>query len=185
MWLDNKTRSHLHTFKKIKLTHRCFKSSHPFITIELTAWIFFIFQISKIHVSPTDIISSPFCPRCQLSCGRRCHATAPCHAFFPWSQNELIAFTSSSGNASSCRLPSQAETETLNLYHHRRSPSPDRLTHTLHCYKKFISTLVTILPTTQPRIHFASSLDRALHHRSSTDRCRILSLLSHTHYPTA
>jgi hypothetical protein len=33
----NKTRSHLHMFKKIKLTHRCFKSSQSFVATESTA----------------------------------------------------------------------------------------------------------------------------------------------------
>jgi hypothetical protein len=43
----------------------------------------------------------------------------------------------------------------------------DRPTSTLHCYKKIISTLVT-LPTTQSHLHFVSSLARAPRHRSST-----------------
>jgi hypothetical protein len=57
-------------------------------------------------------------------------------------------------------------------------------TPTLYCYKKIISTLVT-LHTTQPHLQFASSLGRASLHRSST-RCRCsLSLSSHVHRPSA
>jgi hypothetical protein len=60
-------------------------------------------------------------------------------------------------NASSCRLPSQAETEALNLYHCHWPSSPDSLTHALHCYKKVILILAT-LHTTQLYLYFASSL---------------------------
>jgi hypothetical protein len=43
-------------------------------------WIFFIFWPSKIRISPTDIVSSLFPPRCRLSSGQRCHAvTLPFH----------------------------------------------------------------------------------------------------------
>jgi hypothetical protein len=56
--------------------------------------------------------------------------TALCHAYFPLNQDELTAFASSFGNASSCRLPSRVETEVLNSHHHNLSPSPDRLTST-------------------------------------------------------
>jgi hypothetical protein len=149
-------------------------------------WIFFIFRSSKIRINPTGIIFSLFPSRCHLSSDWRHHATTPCHTSFPLIQDELIASTSSSSNASSSRLPSRAETKVLNL-HHRRRPSPDRLTPTLHCYnpplvKKVISTLTT-LPITQPCLYFTSSLARAPHHQSSTHR----SLLSspHAHYPSA
>jgi hypothetical protein len=111
------------------------------------------------------------------------HAT-PCHTSFSLSQDEFTASTSSSSNASSHRLPSQAKTEVLNPHHRRRSPSTDRLTPTLHCYKMIISTLAT-LSTTQPRLHFTSSLARAPQHRSSIRHHRSLSSLSHTHHPFA
>jgi hypothetical protein len=81
----------------------------------------------------------------------------PCHASFPWSQDELTASASSSGNALSHRLPSRAKTKVLNLHHHRRSSSPYRTTLILHLYKNVISILI-IIPTTQPRLHFVSSL---------------------------
>jgi hypothetical protein len=81
------------------------------------------------------------------------------------------------------RLPSQAETEALNPHRHRRLPSPDRLTPTLHCYKKIISSLAT-LPTTQLHLYFASFLARALCHQSSTRCCHSLSPLSYTHLPS-
>jgi hypothetical protein len=44
--------------------------------------------------------------------------------------------------------------------------------------------LITLL-TTQLCLHFASSLARAPRHQSSTRRCYSLSLLSHTHCPSA
>jgi hypothetical protein len=52
--------------------------------------------------------------------------------------------------------PSRAETEVLNLHHHRWPPSSDNPTSTHHCFKKVISILVT-LSTTQPHLHFVSS----------------------------
>jgi hypothetical protein len=73
--------------------------------------------------------------------------------FLLMESRQTLASASSSGNASSCCLSSQAKTEVLNPHHHHRPPSPDRLTLTLHCYKKVISNLVT-LPTTQPRLYF-------------------------------
>jgi hypothetical protein len=81
-------------------------------------------------------------------------------------------------------LPSQTETEALNLHHCHRLPSSDRPTPTLYCYKVIIATLAT-LPTTQPRLYFASSLASAPRHQSSTRRHCSLSLLSHAHRPSA
>jgi hypothetical protein len=75
---------------------------------------FFIFQPSKICVSPTGVISSISPPRWRLSSCRRRHSAVPCHAYFPWSQDELVVSASSFSNASSRRLPS------------RRPPSPYR-----------------------------------------------------------
>jgi hypothetical protein len=73
----------------------------------------------------------------------------PCPTSFPWSQDEFVAPASSFDNALSCRFPSTAKIEALNPHHCCWPPSSDRPTPTLHCYKKVISTLVT-LPTTQP-----------------------------------
>jgi hypothetical protein len=134
----NKIRSHLYMFKKV--THCCFKSSLS--TAESNTWIFFIFQTSKIHVSPTDIFSSLSPPSCCLSSSRRRHATSTCHASFPRSQDDLAA------SASSRRLSSRVKIETLNPHYRHRPPSLDHPTPTLHCYKKIISILV-ILPITQ------------------------------------
>jgi hypothetical protein len=92
---------------------------------------------------------------------------APYHASFSLSQYELAIFASSSANASSRRLPSRVETEVLNSHYRLWPPSPDRPTLILYCYKKFISTLVTLL-ITQLRLYFFSSLPRAPRHRSST-----------------
>jgi hypothetical protein len=107
----------------------------------------------------------------------------PCHTSFPWSQDEIDASASSSRNASSGRLHSRAETEALNLHHHCWPPFLNCLTPTLHCYKNVISILATV-PTTQPRLHFGSSLARAPCHRSYIYRCRSLSSSSHTNYPS-
>jgi hypothetical protein len=146
-------------------------------------WIFFIFWFSKIHVSPTGIVSSLSPPRYRLSSGQRRHVVVPYHAFFPLSQDELAASASSSSNVLSCRLFSRAKTEALNPHHHRRLPSMDRSTLTLHYYKKIISILVT-LPTTQQCLHFASSLARAQCHQSSTCHHHSLSPPSYVHYPS-
>jgi hypothetical protein len=100
------------------------------------------------------------------------------------SQDEFTPFASSYGNASSYHLPSRAKIESLNLHHRYWPPSLDSSTPTLHYYKKVISTLVT-LPTTQSRLHFASTLARAPHHRSSTHRHRSFSPSSHMHHPSA
>jgi hypothetical protein len=97
-----------------------------------------------------------------------------CHASFPWSEDEIAAFTSFFDNASFHRLPSRVEIEVLNSHYRRRLPSPDRPTPTLHCYKRIISTLTTF-PTTLSRLYFASSLTRAPHHWSSIRHCRSLS----------
>jgi hypothetical protein len=116
----------------------------PFIAAELIAWIFFIFQPSKIRVSPTGVISSLSPPRCHLSSGWYHHVVTPCHASFQWGKYELAASASSFGNASSRHLPSHVTTEVLNPHHRRRSLSSGCSTPTLLCYKKVISTLVTL-----------------------------------------
>jgi hypothetical protein len=132
---------------KKKLTHQCFKSSPSICTSWIDCVNFLHFLSSKICISPTVVVSSISPPRCHLSSGRRRHAPVPCHASFPSSQDELDISNSSFGNVSSCRLPSQAETEALNPYHHHRLPSSNRPTSTIHCYKKIISTLITLLTT--------------------------------------
>jgi hypothetical protein len=144
---------------------------------------FLHFLSSRICISPTVVVSSISPPRCHLSSGRRRHAPVPCHASFPSSQDELDISNSSFGNVSSCRLTSQAETEALNPYHHHRLPSSNRPTSTIHCYKKIISTLITLL-TTQSCLQFTSFLTRAPHHRSITHHRCSLSPLSHAHRPS-
>jgi hypothetical protein len=91
----------------------------------------------------------------------------PYHASFSLSQYELTIFASSSGNASSRRLPSWVKIAVLNSHYRLWPPSPDCPTLILHCYKKVISTLVTLL-ITQLRLYFSSSLPRAPHHQSFT-----------------
>jgi hypothetical protein len=180
----NKTRSHLHIFfKKIKLTHHWFKSLSSIYSSWINRVNFFIFWPSKLRVSLIDIISSLFSLRYRLSSGRRRHVVVLCHTSFLLRQDEITGSTLSFGNVLSCRLPSRTKIKTFNLQHHRRLPSPDHLTSTLHCYKKFISTLFT-LPTTQPRLYFTYSLARAPRHQSSTCRHRFFSLLFHAHRPS-
>jgi hypothetical protein len=144
-------------------------------------WIFFIF--GPIRFASAQLTSShPFpLPGGTLSSGRRRHTAALCHAFFSLSQDELAASASSSDTALSRCLPSRVEIEALNSDHCHMLPSLNRLTFTLHCYKKIISTLVT-RPTTQTHIHFASFLTRALRHRSSNHRHHSISPLSHVHH---
>jgi hypothetical protein len=132
---------------------------------------------------PNCVVSSISPPWCHFYSDRRRHATAPFHASFPWSQDELAASTSSSDNTSSHHLPSQAEIEALNSHHRRWPPSSDRLTPILHFYKNVISTLTT-LPTTQLRLCFVFSLTRAPGQRSSTRRRGSLSPSSHVHRPS-
>jgi hypothetical protein len=108
----------------------------------------------------------------------------PYHASFSLSQDDLTASVLSSGNVSSRRLPSRAKTEALNSHRDRWPPSSDRSSPTLHYYKKFISTLVT-LPTTQLCLYFTSFLARAPCHRNSTHCHHSLSSSSHAHHPSA
>jgi hypothetical protein len=95
----------------------------------------FFYFFGPVKFASTQVTSSPpfFLPG---GASPSADVTTPCHASFPWSQDELTASTSPSGNVSSHRLPSRAKIETLNLHHYRRPPSLDRLTLTLHCYKK-------------------------------------------------
>jgi hypothetical protein len=108
--------------------------------------IFFIFRLSKIHVSPTGVVYSLSPPRCRLSTDRCRHATVPCHTSFPLNQDELAGSALSYDNALSHRIPSRAKTKSFNSHHHNRPPSSDCSTPTLYCYKKIISILVTLPP---------------------------------------
>jgi hypothetical protein len=130
-------------------------------------WIFFIFWSSKIHISPIDVVSFLSPPRYRLTSGRRRHADAPCHASFPWSQDELTAFASSSGNVSprttvashtprTARLPPSTDikisSQPSHSLHHSTTSSfcllPSQTTTPLelhpppsfffHCYSMFI-----------------------------------------------
>jgi hypothetical protein len=78
-------------------------------------------------------IPSP--PQCRLFSDRHGHDATPYHSSFPLNQDDIATSTSSSGSASSRRLPSQLETVELNPHHHSRPSSPDRPTLTLYCYK--------------------------------------------------
>jgi hypothetical protein len=100
-------------------------------------------------------------------------------------QDELAVSASCFSNVSSCRLPSQVKTEALNLHHRHWPSSSDRLAPTFYCYIKTILTLITLLPTTQHRLNFASSLSRAPRHQNSISYHRSLSLSSHVHHTSA
>jgi hypothetical protein len=176
----NKTRWHFHIFLKNKLTHRCIKSVHLY---QLNWPYEFSLFFGPVRFASAQLASlSP--PWCRLSSDWQHHTVAPCHIFFPLSQDELAAPASSFSNALSHRLPPRAEIEVLNLHHHRRPLSLDRPTHTIHCYKKTISILIT-LPTTQLHLNFGSSIARASRHQSPTSCRRSLSLPSHAHRPFA
>jgi hypothetical protein len=100
----------------------------------------------------------------------RCHTVSRFLCFIFW-------------QCSSRHLSSWAKIKTLNSHHRRQSPFTDTLTPTIHCYKKVISTFVT-LTTTQSHLYFASSLARAPGHQISTHRHRSFSPSSHTHRPS-
>jgi hypothetical protein len=133
---------------------------------------------------PTHTLHYYETPQCCLSSSRRHHTTGPCHAYFPWSQDELTISASSSVNISSRRLPSQTEIEALNPHHCCRPPSPDHPTPTFHCYKNIILTLTTLL-ITQSYLYFASFLARVPHYQSFTHHRHSLSSSSHTYRPSA
>jgi hypothetical protein len=180
----NKTWAHLHIFsKKIKLTHRCLKSSPSNCSNWIDCLNFLHFWSNKICVSPTSIVSSLSPSWCRLSSDRRHHVTVTYHASFPWSQDELTASVSSFDNVSSCRLFSWDKTEALNSHHRYRSPSTNSPTPTLYYYKKVTSTLVT-LSITQLYLHFTFSLARAPRHQSSARRYHSISPPFHTHRPS-
>jgi hypothetical protein len=118
---------------------------------------------SKIHVSLAGVVSSLSSPRCHHSSSQHCHVPAPCHTSFPLNQDELAISTLSSGNASSRRLPSWAETEILHPHHHSRPPFRDRLIFILHCYKNIIS-IFYLLPSKSIMFSFTVVTDPSYQH---------------------
>jgi hypothetical protein len=79
----------------------------------------------------------------------------PCRVTLPsyWAKTSSLPPLHFFDNILSCRIPSRTETEALNPHHHRKLPSPDHPTLTLHYYKKIISILIT-LSITEPRSLF-------------------------------
>jgi hypothetical protein len=148
----------------------------------LTGPIFIIFP--PVRFVLVQLASSPPFPLPYAASPPVDVTMPPCHASFPWSQDELATFPSSSDNTSSRRLPSQAKIKALNSQHHHRPPSSDCTTHTLYYHKKVISTFATI-PTNQSALHFVFSLAKAPHHQSFNHRRRSLSPSSHAHRPSA
>jgi hypothetical protein len=77
-----------------KLTHRCFRSSMSICSSWIDRVNFLYLWPSKMHVSPTGVVSSLFPPLCRLSSDRHHHAATSCHVSFPWSQDKLVASAS-------------------------------------------------------------------------------------------
>jgi hypothetical protein len=184
----NKTRSHLHIFSKInKLIHRYYKSSSS-IYCNWINRVDFLYFFGSVRFVSAQLASSPPFSLPGAASPPADVTTSPCHVtprFLPHgvkmsSLHPLHPLTMLRPVA----FPSRAKTETLNMHHRRQPPSPERPTLTLHCYKKVILILITLL-TTQPHLHFAYSLARAPRHRSFTRRHRFLSPPSHVHHPSA
>jgi hypothetical protein len=120
-------------------------------------WTFFIFWPDKIHINPTSVILLPFPslvpPLLRSTSPRRCAVL--CFLLMEPRRAHRLPSASSFGNVLSRRLPSRAETESLNPHHRCRPPSLDSPPPALCCYKKAIPALAT-LPTTQLRLHLAS-----------------------------
>jgi hypothetical protein len=104
---------------------------------------------------------------CHLSSDQCHHAAASCHDSFTLSQDELVASTSSSSNASSHHLPSRVETKVLNPHHRRRLHSLDRPTSILYCYKKILN------------------IGHSLHHSTTSPFCLLpsQSIIPSEHHP--
>jgi hypothetical protein len=123
--------------KKNKLTHCCFKYSPSICNSWIDRIDFFIFR--PVRFASAQLPSSPFFLLSDTTSPPINIATLY-YASIPLRQDELVASTSSSDNASSCHLPSRAKTKVFNSHHRRRPPSSDHPILTLHYYKKFIST---------------------------------------------
>jgi hypothetical protein len=128
---------------------------------------FSYFLASKICVSPTGVVFSLFSPRCRLSSGQRCHTAVPCHASFPWIQDELSASTSSSDNASFHHSPSRAETEAINL-HHPLQEKQFIITPPIYFWYGLI-----IVADTKNKLFFVSA-DLISRYRSTYFLCRLI-----------
>jgi hypothetical protein len=138
---------------------------------------FFIF--SPIRFTSAQLASSPPFSLPSVA-SSLIYVIALCRTSFQWSPGELAVSASSSSNASSRRLPSQAEIKVLNLHHCHRPPCSNHLTPTLCCYKKVIPTSTTLF-ITQSCLYFVFFLAKAPRHRSSTRRYRSLSPSIHVH----
>jgi hypothetical protein len=130
-----------------KIIYHCFKSSPSICKPESTVRIFFIFWPNKIRVCPTGVVSSLF-PSSVLPFlwPTLLHHCVMSH-FLPieprWAHCLCFIFQQrfiplpplSSWNRSIESAPPPQAT------------LPNRLTFSLHCYKKIISTLATLLIT--------------------------------------
>jgi hypothetical protein len=148
---------------------------------------FFYFWPNKIHISSTDVVSYFSPPRFHLFSDRCRHTVAPCHTSFPWNQDELVIFASSSDNVSSQRLP-WAKIKALNTHHCRQPPSLYNPTSTLYSYKKSYQSCSLSPPPNYVSILIHSEVEHhiikapltviILFHRSPTS---IISLHNDTH----
>jgi hypothetical protein len=126
-WWDKKNRnypiSHVYV-KKIKLTYCCFKYSPSICNSWIDHMIFYLFFGSVRFISAHLTSFSPF----LLSVA------------------SLIWLSSSFYHVVSCLFTIELRwvrcLRFIFWHHHHRPPSPYRLTLTLHCYKKVVSTLV-------------------------------------------
>jgi hypothetical protein len=146
-------------------------------------WIFFIFRSSNIRDSPTCVISFVSPPQCRLR-----WPTSPCHRvvqhFLPMEPRQACCLRFILRQRFILPPPLSSRNRSIEFAPLSLATLSDCLTPTLHCYKKVISTFVT-LTITQPCLNFASSLARAPRHWSSTHRRHSLSPSSYTHFPSA
>jgi hypothetical protein len=134
-----------------------------------------------------QLVSSPPFPLLGGTSPSANIAILPCRVTLPYHRVKMSSLSPLHLSAmlylisSPLKLKSKLWIRTITTTH--RPPSPCSPTPNLYCYKKVISTLVT-LPTAQPHLYFTSFLARAPHHRSPTHCHRSLSLPSHNYYPS-
>jgi hypothetical protein len=180
-----KTRYHLHIFsKKMKLIHRCFNSSLSNCSIWINHVEFSLFFGSVRFTSAQLALPSPFFllgavspPANVVTLSHRVMLSS--HGVKTSSLTLLHLLTL----LQPVTFPLEVKLKHWICTTATSHPFLDSLTLIIHCYKKVILTFVT-LPTTQSHLYFASSLARALRHRSFTHRHCSFSPPSHVHRPS-
>jgi hypothetical protein len=124
-----------------KLTHHYFKSLPSICTswIDRVYFLYFSVQLMSSPPFPSLGTTSHSVYVVMLSC----RFTLPFH----WVKTSLLSSLHLLTMFCPVASPSQAKIEALNPYHRHRLSSSDRPTLTLHCYKKIISTLVSLFIT--------------------------------------